>query len=81
MSDRSDFERDLATVINKHSRENDSDTPDFILAEFLLRCLEGFELTSNRREEWYGGNLEPGRAGSPWRTKSPPADAGTTQGD
>ena len=31
------FERDLALVINYHSRENGSNTPDFILAQYL-RC-------------------------------------------
>ncbi len=50
----------LESLINKESRENDSDTPDFILAKFLLDCLGAFELASNRREVWYGVELEPG---------------------
>ena len=31
--------RELTDIINKHSLENGSDTPDFILAEYLVSCL------------------------------------------
>jgi hypothetical protein len=48
---------ELATVLNRASRENESNTPDFILAEYLNLCLEAFERTSRRREEWYGKEL------------------------
>lgn len=51
----------IARVINSQSRENDSNTPDFILAEYLVRCLEAFEIASRRREEWFGVELEIGR--------------------
>ena len=37
-----DFEKDLSDLINAHSLENASDTPDFILAEYLVACLEAF---------------------------------------
>lgn len=47
-----DFESDLRDLINKHSRENESDTPDFILAKFLIDCLEAYEETIKRREDW-----------------------------
>ena len=30
---------DIAAAINYHSAENESDTPDFVLAEFLVGCL------------------------------------------
>ena len=50
----------LEDLINGESRENDSNTPDFLLAEFMVKCLSAFELTSNRREVWYGVELEPG---------------------
>ncbi|MEO0325777.1 MAG: hypothetical protein AAF447_22690 [Myxococcota bacterium] len=45
-----DLERDLATVLNRHSRENASNTPDFVLARYLVLCLEAFELSVLRRE-------------------------------
>lgn len=61
--------RDIATVINKHSRENGSNTPDFILAEMMMTCLEAFEAASLRREKWYNkalsinGDAVPGERG------------------
>ena len=52
--------KDIKGLINKYSREQDSNTPDFILAEYLVNCLDAFELASNRREVWYGVEHEPG---------------------
>lgn len=52
---------DFAKVINTHSLENDSNTPDFILAEYLVECLFAFTRTSRRREKWYGKSLELGK--------------------
>lgn len=45
------FEGKLARAINCHSRENGSNTPDFILAEYLKRCLDNFDLTVRAREQ------------------------------
>lgn len=39
-------------MINCHSKESGSNTPDFILAEYLKRCLENFDLTMAHRETW-----------------------------
>lgn len=50
----SEFRRELAGLINRYSRENGSDTPDFILAEYLDGCLRVFDGTLQRREKWYG---------------------------
>lgn len=36
------FERELQILINNHSKENDSNTPDYILANFLSNCLKAF---------------------------------------
>lgn len=44
---------ELSVLLNKHSRENDSDTPDFILAEFLMSCLAAFDAAVSRRTAWY----------------------------
>lgn len=48
------FEGKIARAINCHSLESGSDTPDFILAEYLKRCLENFDLTMQARKTWYG---------------------------
>lgn len=47
----------LASLLNSESREQDSNTPDFLLAEFMMNCLDAFELASNKREVWYGVEL------------------------
>jgi hypothetical protein len=48
-----EFRKELEEVINKHSMENGSDTPDFILAEYLVDCLKTFDKTMTSREKWY----------------------------
>ena len=48
------FRRDLEQVINKHSMENGSNTPDFILAIYLTECLRAFDVAVGVRERWYG---------------------------
>jgi hypothetical protein len=37
--DRASIIRDFAEVINKYNLEIDSNTPDFIIAEYLYDCL------------------------------------------
>lgn len=48
------LKQELTELLNRHSRENASNTPDFILAEFMLTCLAAFEHTTRERERWYG---------------------------
>jgi len=43
---------ELSDLINRYSRENDSNTPDFILANFMMMCLKAGEYLVNMREEW-----------------------------
>ena len=56
--ERSNLESRLSGLLNSESRENDSNTPDFILAEFMTNCLDAFELANNKREVWYGVTLD-----------------------
>lgn len=55
------FRADLAAVINKHCRENGSDTPDFILADYLADCLRIWDQSVAAREKWYGRNADEGK--------------------
>lgn len=50
----SEFEKELRALINKHSMENRSDTPDFILASYVESCLVNFDVAVLRRDQWYG---------------------------
>jgi hypothetical protein len=47
------FRQELEELINRHSLENGSDTPDFILAEYLLESLRAFDRATNARESWF----------------------------
>lgn len=51
------FQQELTQLINKYSKENESNTPDFILAEYLNNCLAVFNITSKARENFYGKHL------------------------
>jgi len=44
---------DLRDVINKHSADNEANTPDFILAQYLLQCLNAFSSAVARRDTWF----------------------------
>lgn len=45
------FQKELEVLINKNSMENGSNTPDYILAEYLCSCLQAFEVALNIREK------------------------------
>ncbi|OFW61754.1 MAG: hypothetical protein A2Z35_05850 [Actinobacteria bacterium RBG_19FT_COMBO_36_27] len=49
----SGFEKELSDLINRHSLENGSDTPDFVLAKYLSDCLTTFNKAIEKRDEWY----------------------------
>ena len=48
------FHRELSSFLNRYSKENGSNTPDFLLASYLIGCLHTFNSIVNAREEWYG---------------------------
>lgn len=56
---KSDFFSELEQLLNKYSVENGSNTPDFIVAQYLLHCLQAFNSAVNRRETWYGRRDNP----------------------
>ena len=67
------FEYELQELLNRHSKENDSNTPDFILANYIHRCLETWAITTRERERWYGVKLAPGQSGEPLKAPVNPA--------
>lgn len=48
------FRVKLEKLINRYSVENGSNTPDHILADYLMRCIQAFDEAVNHREVWYG---------------------------
>lgn len=52
------FQQELERIINRFSKENDSNTPDFILVQYLLGCLAAWNEGIVARERWYGRQPE-----------------------
>ena len=50
------FLQELTDLINKHNIESQSNTPDYILADYLNHCLAVFSAITNERARWYGEN-------------------------
>ena len=45
-----EFRSKIEHLVNSCSMENGSDTPDYILAEYLTTCLMAFDRATNRRD-------------------------------
>lgn len=58
---RPSFAKALENLLNAYDQENGSNTPDFILAEFLLQVLNAWNLAVRAREEWYGRDWDDSR--------------------
>lgn len=48
------FEQELRELINRHSMENGSNTPDFLLKEYIVQCLMVWDNIVRKRDEYYG---------------------------
>lgn len=53
----------IERAINRFSAENGSNTPDFVLAEFLLDSLAAFDKATKRRDEWWQNRSIDGPSG------------------
>lgn len=58
------FANELRALLNKYSKENGSNTPDHILADYLLQCLNALDTAVQLREKWYGRD-EPSHVEKP----------------
>ena len=58
--DRHRLRGELTALLNSHCLENGSNTPDYILADYLLACLTAFDRTVRDRADWYGRMDTPG---------------------
>jgi hypothetical protein len=64
------FEKELESLINSHSMENASNTPDFILAQFMASCLAAWNTGVQQRETWYGRDGRPSETADAARARS-----------
>jgi hypothetical protein len=61
-----DLRTEVKHLLNRHSRENESNTPDHILADVMVSALVAFEAASKQREQWYGKALSINADDAPW---------------
>lgn len=61
MTRHTEFEKELQALLNRYSAENESNTPDFILAQYLIGCLRAWNTAVQQRETWYGRDARPSR--------------------
>ena len=54
-----EFEKELSSLINKHSAEQKSDTPDFVLAAYLNDCLTAYNKTVAWNKAWHSPDGVP----------------------
>jgi hypothetical protein len=47
------FTESLTKLINKFSEENDSNTPDFILSNYMRNYLDAFNIATQQRAEFF----------------------------
>jgi len=47
------FQKQLEDLINANCEENASDTPDFILGQYLQDCLDAYNKAVRDRREWH----------------------------
>jgi hypothetical protein len=63
---KGNLEGDLAALLNSYSLENESNTPDFVLADYLIRCLDAYNVALTSRAQWYDRMDVPGRGSLPF---------------
>lgn len=72
------FRHELQRLINSVSMENGSNTPDWVLADYLYKCLQNFDLAVNAREKWYGRAEGGHKSDSPPESGPPPCSCKQT---
>lgn len=53
-----DLTEALRKLLNTYSAEDNSGTPDYILADYLMTCLEAFDVALRQRAIWRGESVE-----------------------
>jgi hypothetical protein len=48
------FQKELEQIIHKYSIDDESNTPDFILASYVRHCLHAFNDAVRKRDGWCG---------------------------
>jgi hypothetical protein len=76
-----DLRKKIESAINSTSAENGSDTPDFILAEYLTDGLAAYDKAVTAREKWYERQELPTPFPSDNTTKSASSTSSATEAE
>lgn len=57
MNEQLGFLKELESLINRYSRENESNTPDFILTTYINDCLKSYESAITERDKWFNVDM------------------------
>jgi hypothetical protein len=47
-----EFKKELTDLINKFSLDNKCNTPDYILCDYILNCIENYYNTTRKKDEY-----------------------------
>jgi hypothetical protein len=51
---KKEFKKELESLIYTYCMDTDSDTPDYILAEYMVSCLKAFNKATRERDAHLG---------------------------
>jgi hypothetical protein len=53
-ADQPTFREELRALLNRRSMDSYTNTPDYLLAEYLDECLNLWDKTTEQRDRWFG---------------------------
>ena len=53
------FKKDLSGLINAFGLDNDANTPDYILADYLMDCFNVYRATKEANDRWHSSEPQP----------------------
>ena len=56
--DSNSFETELTKLLNCHCKDTTTNTPDFILAKYLMDTIQALESLNKHRDTWHGHSTE-----------------------
>ncbi len=48
-----EFKQELIRIINIFGIEKHSDTPDFLIADYLFDCMISYGIATRKRDDWH----------------------------
>lgn len=49
----SSFYKDFENLLNRHGKDNETHTPDYLLTDYLIGCLDNYKITIDKNITWH----------------------------